>query len=250
MLPLEVYRGNGTVLASKYIELYRSTTTIPKDYYLVEAAEKVVQRWHKDWQSVWNEDVANLSISSDSNPEKLQNELAALFRNRSIVPDYSKDLTDFAREAFVQGNPRKAMQFANAAHQLYPESANGSGMLGILHVLTGEINKGKQLLNTSLEKDRRGPANENNLNTLAYAIKGMGKIDAGLQLLLAAVAIHPGVANLYDSVGEFYLEKKDIDNSIQYYEKALGINPDFQNAQRMLEQIRKQQAKEASGESL
>jgi CubicO group peptidase (beta-lactamase class C family) len=60
--------------------------------------------------------------------------------------------------------------------------------------------------------------------------------------LVAQLELHPRVANLYDSIGEFYLNKGDTEQSISYYQKALEIDPNFQNAKTMLEKITAQSA--------
>jgi tetratricopeptide (TPR) repeat protein len=51
------------------------------------------------------------------------------------------------------------------------------------------------------------------------------------------VKLHPKEANLYDSIGEFYLNKGDKPNAIEYYNKALEVDPNFENAKRMLKKI-------------
>ena len=49
--------------------------------------------------------------------------------------------------------------------------------------------------------------------------------------------LHPDVANLYDSLGEFLLEKGDREAAIRSYEKALEVDPEFENAQRVLAEL-------------
>ena len=72
---------------------------------------------------------------------------------------------------------------------------------------------------------------------MAYRLASWDQIDAGLNLLKVAIYLNPKVANLYDSSGELYLMKGDTTQSIIYYKKALQIDPEFENAQKMLKKI-------------
>jgi tetratricopeptide (TPR) repeat protein len=65
---------------------------------------------------------------------------------------------------------------------------------------------------------------------MAYNLLGIGQAQAGLNLLLVAVELHPKEANLFDSIGEFYLNLKQNEKAIEYYQKALEIDPNYPNA--------------------
>jgi CubicO group peptidase (beta-lactamase class C family) len=67
-------------------------------------------------------------------------------------------------------------------------------------------------------------------NSYAYYLKGEKKPDEGLSVLLDAVELFPSDANLFDSVGEFYLAKEDRTIATEYYKKALEIDPDLRSA--------------------
>lgn len=67
------------------------------------------------------------------------------------------------------------------------------------------------------------------LNSYAYYLKDREQIDKGLEVLLTAAELYPSDANLLDSIGEFYKEKKDNENAIKYYTLALEKDPDFVN---------------------
>ncbi len=59
----------------------------------------------------------------------------------------------------------------------------------------------------------------------------------GLGLLEIALKLHPDVANLYDSTGEFWLAKGERETAIRFYEKAAELDPEFENPRTMLDQI-------------
>ncbi len=64
------------------------------------------------------------------------------------------------------------------------------------------------------------------------------KIEQGINVFLLALHIYPKSANLYDSLGEAYLYKKDIKNAISNYKKSLELNPENQNAIDKLKQLK------------
>ena len=76
-------------------------------------------------------------------------------------------------------------------------------------------------------------------NTYAYYLKSKNKLDQGLEALLAAIELYPQDANLYDSIGEFYLAKDDKTKAIEYYKKTLEIDPKFRSSILALEKMKK-----------
>ncbi|UCC41474.1 MAG: serine hydrolase [Candidatus Aminicenantes bacterium] len=74
-------------------------------------------------------------------------------------------------------------------------------------------------------------------NSYAYYLKGKKKLDEGLAVLLDAIELFPSDANLFDSVGEFYLVKGDKTKAIEYYKKALEANPNLRSSIQALEKL-------------
>lgn len=74
-------------------------------------------------------------------------------------------------------------------------------------------------------------------NSYAYYLKDEKKLDEGLSVLLDAVELFPSDANLFDSIGEFYLAKEDRMNAIKYYKKALELDPNFRSSIQALERL-------------
>jgi CubicO group peptidase (beta-lactamase class C family) len=74
-------------------------------------------------------------------------------------------------------------------------------------------------------------------NSYAYYLKGEEKLDEGLTVLLDAIELFPSDANLFDSVGEFYLAKEDKTKANEYYKKALEINPNLRSSIQALEKM-------------
>ena len=64
-------------------------------------------------------------------------------------------------------------------------------------------------------------------NKNVYTIK---KTKAAIKVFEYGVSLMPNDFNLYDNLGEAYLENNDCTNSIKNYKKSLALNPENKNA--------------------
>ncbi|AXT51089.1 alpha/beta hydrolase [Aquimarina sp. BL5] len=81
---------------------------------------------------------------------------------------------------------------------------------------------------------------EGMLNTLGLRLSFHPlKIEQGINVFLLALHIYPKSANLYDSLAEAYLYKKDFKNAIANFKKSLELNPKNQNAIDKLKKLEK-----------
>jgi serine/threonine protein kinase/tetratricopeptide (TPR) repeat protein len=65
-------------------------------------------------------------------------------------------------------------------------------------------------------------------NLLGIIHSGLGNFDITERLFRKYGSLSPGDANPFDSLGDFYYRYRgDLDQAIEYYQKALKINPDF-----------------------
>ena len=51
--------------------------------------------------------------------------------------------------------------------------------------------------------------------------------------------MNPQSANAYDSLGEAYMKAGDNEKAIKNYKKSLELNPENNNAKKMLEKLKK-----------
>lgn len=79
---------------------------------------------------------------------------------------------------------------------------------------------------------------EGMLNTLGLRLSfDPARMEQGINVFLLALHIYPKSANLYDSLAEAYLYKKDFKNAISSFKKSLELNPQNQNAIDKLKQL-------------
>ncbi len=78
---------------------------------------------------------------------------------------------------------------------------------------------------------------ESELNILGYQLLQVGLNKQAVEIFKLNVEQFPKSANVYDSLGEGCMIAGDKKNAIKNYEKSLKLNPDNENAKKMLEQL-------------
>lgn len=73
---------------------------------------------------------------------------------------------------------------------------------------------------------------ERRINRLGYSFIRNQDYDAAIEIFKINIALYPKSSNVYDSLGDGYLSKKDTVNAVIYYKKALDINPENSNAKK------------------
>ncbi|MCG8378558.1 MAG: tetratricopeptide repeat protein, partial [Proteobacteria bacterium] len=97
------------------------------------------------------------------------------------------------------------------------------------------INKYNELKETASDKYFVG---EGLLNNFGYQLLRAGKIGEAIAIFRLNVEEYPDAWNVYDSLGEAYMENGDFELAIENYEKSIEINPNNTNGIEMLEKIR------------
>ncbi len=88
-----------------------------------------------------------------------------------------------------------------------------------------------------LSDNRYKIRSSNTLNSFGYALLAEREFDMAIEIFKLNIRLFPDEANPYDSLGEAYMIKGDIETSIKYYKKALEVDPTFLHAKEMLEKL-------------
>jgi CubicO group peptidase (beta-lactamase class C family) len=91
--------------------------------------------------------------------------------------------------------------------------------------------------NLNLEID-----NSSILNDAGYNLINEGDIDMAINFFQLNIELFPSEADVYDSMGETLMKKGNIKLAIENYEKALQINPNYENAEIARSMIKKYKA--------
>ena len=137
--------------------------------------------------------------------------------------------------------------------RLFPKSSL-AGMLAKAEGLAGRKTLSGMLLETSLQKGvdaaiqqylelkSAHPADmdfsEKDLNTLGYELIAMKRVKDAIRILVLNAEAYPQSSNVYDSLGEAYLEDGDKKLAIENFEKSLKLDPDNRNAIEKLKQLK------------
>jgi len=71
-------------------------------------------------------------------------------------------------------------------------------------------------------------ANENDINTLGYLFLFAGKVDEAIEIFKKNIEMNSDSWNVYDSLGEGYMNKGENELASKYYAKALEMAPENQ----------------------
>lgn len=78
---------------------------------------------------------------------------------------------------------------------------------------------------------------EQEINTLGYTLLRDNKIEAAIEIFKLNVSEHPKSWNVYDSLGEAYMNQGEKELAIKNYQKSLKLNPNNKNGKDMLEKL-------------
>lgn len=88
------------------------------------------------------------------------------------------------------------------------------------------------------EKDSLNPViRERNMNRLGYQYLRKDEFENALNVFKINIELYPNSSNTYDSTADAYTRMKDTANAIEYYKKALTINPENRSSKRALEKL-------------
>lgn len=79
--------------------------------------------------------------------------------------------------------------------------------------------------------------NERRLNTYGYRFLRAGKYEEAKEVFKINIALHPKSSNVYDSMADAFFNEGDTINAIEYYKKALKINPENRSSKRQLDRL-------------
>jgi CubicO group peptidase (beta-lactamase class C family) len=108
------------------------------------------------------------------------------------------------------------------------------------YLIEGKLDLAAEGYRDIRKQDAKDPAvNEGRLNLLGYAFLGRHNYAAAIEVLKLNVEFYPDSWNVYDSLGEAYMNAGEKDLAIKNYKKSLELNPKNAGGQKMLEKLQK-----------
>ena len=79
---------------------------------------------------------------------------------------------------------------------------------------------------------------ENVMNSFGYKLMGMKRLDQAVEVFKLNTEAYPQSSNVWDSLGEAYMNRGDKKLAIKNYEKSLKLDPSNANAVQILKRLR------------
>jgi CubicO group peptidase (beta-lactamase class C family) len=79
--------------------------------------------------------------------------------------------------------------------------------------------------------------NDSHLNMFGYDLMSEGELDLAIEVFKINAEYFPDIPNVYDSLGEAYMNKGEKQLAVENYEKVLQMMPGNQNAKQKLEEL-------------
>ncbi len=169
--------------------------------------------------------------------------------------------TNIIREELKEGKDIDAMRKEDILKEWKPKVTNGARADYWIGAVTRSLTNlnnypsiAEPLLNTLVKSDanaaiiqyRELKTNnntdyiffENALNTLGYYLLARNRIKEAIEIFKLNVEEYPEAFNVYDSLGEAYMNNGDKELAIENYEKSLTLNPDNLNAVEMIKKLK------------
>src|SRR6266481_9863492 len=124
------------------------------------------------------------------------------------------------------------------------EMAASNRKMGISQALFGAFTSGsveaaiKQYRELREREPKAYDFGEEELNNVGYFLIGMKKYKDAIAILKLNVEMFPKSANVYDSLGEAYMDEGNKDLARENYEKSLQIDPGNTNAVQKLKVLK------------
>ncbi|WP_417799782.1 tetratricopeptide repeat protein [Tenacibaculum sp.] len=106
------------------------------------------------------------------------------------------------------------------------------------HLAEGNFEAALKGYKSIKEKDSLSPViKERNLNKLGYQYLRKDEFENAINVFKINIELYPNSSNTYDSTGDAYAKMKDTVKAIEYYKKALAINPENSSSKRSLAKL-------------
>jgi len=190
---------------------------------------------HQEWLTYSFSDVSPNSTTALLHWEKLQIPFTIEFDlHKMVIEDIKQQLTSlpgFSWQGWNQAASycyqngimlEQAVDWADRSIRINKNVTNTFTKAVILNEL-GKSDEANQL-----KEEAFVDANENDINTLGYQFLFAGKMDEAIEIFKKNIEMNPDSWNVYDSLGEGYMNKGENELASTYYSKALEIAPENQ----------------------
>ncbi len=229
----EYYVKGMPVFFSDYLKIQ-----INQEYRISRAIGGRINTLADEWKQTNEAVIRNLALEGFPDLKKAYEIFEEHFDGKSVYPDYSERLSDVIVQAALGDKRKRSLNAAAMAAKFYSKDMNVHISFALAEICAGHEAQASNILRSVKRIDHKRVINPLRLNSMAYDLKNKGFFKQGLSLLKVAVFLFPKNADLHDSLGEFYFQQGNRVKAEEFYRKALELEPNSENAKRMLEKIK------------
>jgi tetratricopeptide (TPR) repeat protein len=133
---------------------------------------------------------------------------------------FAKAYEEMGRVYKLMGDLAKAEEYMQLAAEIYMD--------------TDKIGAAEDVLNEILEA---GTDSLNVFNTLGVLYRKKGDTEVALAQYKKALRVHPDEPHIYYNIGRLYLDLKDTEQAKDYFQQAVDIDADFDEAKQVIKAI-------------
>jgi CubicO group peptidase (beta-lactamase class C family) len=201
---------------------------------------RLITEWETDWAKTNTEEFRQLDITPGTDFEVLIPRLKAAFAGASICPDISPELADVADYFLKKDDGERAMSVLALGREVYPGSPSLAAALGYVLFCNGRVEEGRKLYLEARDLDPLHPVlGAEQFMGAMRQLAQVGKKKEALDLGTAAAEINPKEPRLYAALGELSILNGRKDAAVEYFRKALRLDPNFEEARARLKSLDK-----------
>ena len=224
------YRENPLMFLTDYQSMAKPGRAVP------EALMRLVRAWQEDWARTYTETERRLVITPESDLKALGERLRPLFSRARIFPDFSRDLNDAADFCIEAEELDRSLPILGLSAGLYPGQSEAYLGMAVVHTRKGQFEQARAMY---LRAHALQPVPLGHFEYQAGRLKDTGNAEALKALAGIALELNPENALLHAEVGEMYLALGDTPRAVEFFRKALELDPTLTHIKEKLDALRK-----------
>lgn len=235
---LSYHRQGPLAFFSDYIKLSTEKKAARKHPRFNPEFIKLIAQWETDWNRTHTDYARHLSFSPASDFEGIISTLKKTFSGASFYPDFTSGLAEEA-EYFLRANdPQKASSILNSALSIYPASPSIQASLGFASFCMSDSETGRKFYKKGHDLSLNHPSlSPDRYLISANLLMQRRKPKEAIALLSLALEYYPKEARFYTKLGDLSLAAGQKDRAVEFYQKALKVDPDNEDAKTMLKKL-------------
>ena len=242
---LQEYHKTGPIaFFGDYLTLTEGSSALNKLYRFKRRFSQLLSRWNRDWAK-WDTDNTRIyPIPLDVEFGPLQEKLKTAFLRSSLYPDFHQDLIRMAQFHLKNNRTQQAFSFLNLAHELYPNRIEPMVALASHHIWTGNASEARRFFRMAHAKDPSHPGvSIARLQSLARDLLNadkQGHLTDLAEIVTDLYADSPGITK---GLGDMFYNLGQKDRALQYYKKALKLDPKLKDVRDKIKTLEKERKK-------